>query len=42
VAIDGGVFTVNVTAVLVTLPTELLTSTVNWDPLSADVVAGVV
>jgi len=39
--IDGGVFIVSVAALLVTLPTELLTSTMNWDPLSVDVVAGV-
>jgi hypothetical protein len=34
--------TVSVAALLVTLPAELLITTVNWDPLSEVVVAGVV
>ena len=35
-------WTVNVAALLVTAPFELLTATVNCDPLSAEVVTGVV
>jgi hypothetical protein len=35
-------FTVNVAALLVTLPAELLTTTWNFDPLSVVDVAGVV
>ena len=45
VVIDGATgagLTVSVAALLVTLPTELLTSTVNCAPLSAVVSAGVV
>jgi hypothetical protein len=38
----GTAFTVSVAALLVTFPTELLTTTVNCDPLSAAVVTGVV
>ena len=34
--------TVSVAGLLVTLLAMLLTTTVNWEPLSADVVAGVV
>jgi hypothetical protein len=34
--------TVRVAALLVTLPAELLTTTVNWEPLSEEVVAAVV
>jgi len=42
VVIAGGTLTVRVAALLVTLPTELLTTTLNCAPLSAAVVAGVV
>ncbi len=42
VAIDGGKFTVNVAMLLVTFPAELLTVTVNCEPLSAAIVTGVV
>jgi hypothetical protein len=38
----AAVFTVSVTALLVFVPTELLTTTSNVDPLSEVVVAGVV
>jgi hypothetical protein len=38
----GAAFTVKVAALLVALPTALLTTTVNRAPLSAVVVAGVV
>ena len=38
----GAAETVRVAALLVTLPVLLLTVTVNWVPLSDDVVAGVV
>jgi hypothetical protein len=38
----GAGFTVSVAEALVTVPAELLTTTVNVDPLSAVVVAGVV
>jgi hypothetical protein len=38
----GGTFTVKVAAPLVTLPTLSVTVTVNSEPLSAPVVAGVV
>jgi len=37
-----GALTVSVAGLLVTLPTELLTTTVNWAPLSEVVSAGVV
>jgi hypothetical protein len=43
--IDGAtvaLFTVRVAALLVAFPAELLTTTVNCDPASADVVTGVV
>ena len=33
--------TVNIATLLVTLPAELLTTTLNWDPLSETVVADV-
>jgi hypothetical protein len=36
-----GAWTVSVAALLVTLPDELLTTTVNCEPLSAVVTAGV-
>jgi hypothetical protein len=45
VVIEGGTaagFTVSVAAALVTAPAELLTTTVNCEPLSDEVVAGVV
>jgi hypothetical protein len=45
VTIDGALaeeLTVSVAALLVTLPSALVTATVNFAPLSADVVAGVV
>jgi hypothetical protein len=45
VVIDGATevaLTVSIAALLVTLPTELLSTTVNCAPLSAVVVAGVV
>ena len=45
VAIEGATaaaLTVSVAALLVTLPAVLLTTTVNCEPLSAEVVAGVV
>ena len=42
VVITGGCKTVRVARLLVTEPAELLTTTVNKLPLSADVVAGVV
>jgi len=45
VVIVGGVtaaVTVRVAVLLVTLPVELLTTTLNWFPLSEIVVAGVV
>jgi len=38
----AALFTVSVAALLVTLPATLLTVTVNCEPLSAEVVAGVV
>ena len=38
----GAVVTVKVAALLVALPVELLTATLNWLPLSEVVVAGVV
>jgi len=38
----GAAFTVRVAALLVTLPAVLLTTTVNWVPLSEVVVAGAV
>ena len=34
-------FTVSAAGLLVMLPAALLTTTVNWEPLSDDVVAGV-
>jgi len=42
VGATAAAFTVRVAALLVTLPAELLTSTVNCSPLSVLVVAGVV
>jgi len=42
VVIDGGEFTLNIAAVLVMLPAELLTLTSNCELLSEEVVAGVV
>jgi hypothetical protein len=45
VVIDGATVeavTVRVAALLVAFPAELLTTTVNCDPVSADVVTGVV
>jgi hypothetical protein len=39
---DGGVLTVRVAIVLAIFPAELVTTTWNVAPLSADVVAGVV
>jgi len=39
---SGAALTVRVAALLVTLPAVLLTTTVNWAPLSEVVVAGVV
>jgi hypothetical protein len=42
VVIEGGTLTVRVAALLVTLPTELVTTTLNCAPLSVAVVAGVV
>ena len=45
VVIEGGTgaaFTVSIAGLLVTLPAELLITTVNCDPLSEAVVAGVV
>jgi hypothetical protein len=45
VVIEGATnvaFTVSVAALLLTLPAELLTATMNRAPLSAEVVAGVV
>jgi|HubBroStandDraft_6_1064221.scaffolds.fasta_scaffold1850621_2 hypothetical protein len=41
-ASDDTAFTVNVAALLVTLPAELLTTTLNVEPLSALAVTGVV
>ena len=42
VGATGAGFTVSVAALLVTLPTELLTTTVKFEPLSEVVSAGVV
>jgi hypothetical protein len=42
VVMDGGALTVSVAALLVTLPVELVTVTVNDEPLSEATVAGVV
>jgi hypothetical protein len=42
VGATAAAFTMSVAALLVTLPAELLTTTVNWVPLSKLVVAGVV
>jgi hypothetical protein len=42
VGATGAAFTVSVAALLVALPAELLTTTVNCAPLSAVVVGGVV
>ena len=42
VVMEGGTLTVRVAALLVTVPTELLTTTVNSAPLSEVVVTGVV
>ena len=42
VVMDGATFTVSVAALLVTLPVLFVTVTVNWAPLSDDVVTGVV
>jgi hypothetical protein len=42
VGATAAVFTVSVAAALVTVPTVLLTTTANVDPLSDVVVAGVV